>query len=648
MKLKLKVNCTMLIKLLVFLYFIFFSTLVFSKDIPIIVISPGKTAQSYSSVGSQLTIIDTNTIEKSQGSTLTELLDNETQGLNIFRLGGKGTNTGIQMRGLPKRYSTVYIDGVKMYDPSASDNAFYAEGIFKDSIDRIEILKGSQSSLYGNSAVGGTINIFTKKGKPGKHQNAIVRASQNNTKDIFYSFDGADEKHNYYVGLNYYVTDGISAMNNDNENDPYENNSLTANYEYKISENNIIENSLKFKDSFLKYDEVTDGRNDTKNSSDNIEANYSLKFINTNNKFKNTFAYSKSASSRMVTEYDGREKTYEGFRNMLTYLGEYKFNLDSKVIYGTDIEFFKGKFPTDPGTNKTSNEEIQSQYIDYQFRPYKNIYTTIGGRNDRHTSAGDEQSYRVTGAYDLGNNSKIRSSFGTGFLFPALYESGEYGWTNQDGDKINAEKTTSFDVGYETFFENLNLAFNITYFDIIVEDPIMGSNITNFQDNVNGAENKSKGIELATNWTYNEKLNIGFNYTLTKSYSGMDCDKPEKDKWGYTSCLDSGHGWLESAMVRVPIHALNSKINYQINNNLDSSLLVTYKGRTRDYAGSDYSFKDQILDEYFLFDLKSSYKLFEGYNLDFSVKNLFDKHYENAFLYSGTPRTMNLSLSKSF
>jgi len=638
----------MMLRFLVFLYFIFCSNFVFSKEIPIIVISAGKTPQSYSTVGSQVTIIDSETIEKSSGSTLTELLENESQGLNIFRLGGKGTNTGIQMRGLPKRYSTVYVDGVKMYDPSASDNAFYAEGIFKDNIDRIEILKGSQSSLYGNSAVGGTINIFTKKGKLGKHQNATLRANQKNTKDIFYSFSGADEKQNYYVGLNYYDTDGISAMNNDGENDPYENNSLTVNYGYKISENNTFENSLRFKDSFLKYDEVTDGRDDTKNSSDNLEANYSLKFINTNDRFKNTFGYSKSGSSRMVTEYTGREKTYEGFRDMLTYFGEYNFNLDSKIIFGADIEFFKGKFPTDPGINKTTDEEIHSQYIDYQFRPFENIYATIGGRKDKHTTAGDEQSFRTTVAYNLGGNSKIRSSYGKGFLFPALYESGEYAWTNQDGNKINAEKTTSFDIGYETYFDSLNMGFDITYFDILAEDPIMGSNITNFQDNVPGAKNKTKGIELATNWTGNKKLNIGFNYTLTKSYSGMDCDKPEKDKWGYTSCLDTGHGWLESAMVRVPIHALSSKINYQFNKNLDSSLFITYKGRTRDYGGSDYGFKDQILDEYFLVDLKSSYKISEGYNLDFSVKNLFDKHYENAFLYSGTPRTMNIGFKKSF
>ena len=640
--------CQMMLRVILFLYLILSSAVVFSKEIPVIVISAGKTPQSYSTVGSQVTVIDAETIENSSESFLTDLLNNEVQGMNIFSLGGKGTNTGIQMRGLPKRYSTIYIDGVKMYDPSTPDNSFYGEGLFKDSIDRIEILKGSQSSLYGNSAVGGTINIFTKKGRLGKHQDAAVRYGENNSQDFFYSIDGANEKQNYFVGFNYYKTDGISAMNNDSEKDPYDNNSLTANYGYDISENNTIENYLTLKESYVKYDEPTNGRDDTKNSSDNLEAHYSLKLINTNKKFKNTFGYNKSATSRMVTKYTSQENTYEGFKNMFTYLGEYNFNLDSKIVYGTDLEFFKARYPTDPGKNKTHDEEIHSQYVDYQFRPYENIYATIGGRNDRHTLSGDEQSYRVTGAYDLGGNSKIRSSYGTGFLFPAIYESGEYAWTNQNGESIHAEKTTSFDIGYETYIDSLDLNFNMTYFGILVEDPIMGSNITSFQDNISGAENKSKGIELATNWTDNKKLDIAFNYTFTKSYSGMDCDKPEKDKWGYTSCLDTGHGWLESAMVRVPIHALSSKISYQFKKDWDNSLLITYKGRTRDYGGLDYSFKDQILDEYFLVDLKSSYKLYNNYNIDFSIKNLFDKSYENAFLYSGTPRTLNIGLNKSF
>jgi len=638
----------MMLQAFIFLYFILISNSVFSKEIPVIVISAGKSPQSYSSVGSQVTIIDSKAIEDSSDSFLTDLLGSEVQGLNIFQSGGNGTNTGIQMRGLPKRYSTVYIDGVKMYDPSAPDNAFYAGGLFKDSIDRIEILKGSQSSLYGNGAVGGTINIFTKKGKLGKHQNAAIRGGNNNTQDIFYSIDGADEKQNYYVGFNYYSTDGISAMSNDTENDPYKNNSLTANYGYKISENNTIENSLTLKDSYLKYDEPTAGRDDTLNSSDNLEAHYSFKFKNINNNFKNTFSFSKSATSRNVVKYTGRDNTYEGFKNMFTYLGEYNFNLDNRIIYGSDAEFFKAKYPTDPGNNKTTDEEIHSQYVDYQFRPYENIYATIGGRNDMHTTAGDEQSYRITGAYNLGGSSKIRASYGTGFLFPALYESGQYGWSNQVADKINAEKTTSFDIGYETYFDSLDLGFNITYFDIVIEDPIMGSNITSFQDNIPGAQNKSKGIELATNWTDNKKLNIGFNYTLTNSYSGNDCDKPLKDLYGLTSCIDRNIGSngmdIDTAMVRVPLHAFSSKIDYQFNKDLNSFLLLTYKGKTRDYGGTDYSFRDQILDKYFLVDLTGSYKLSDGYKIDFSLKNLFDKAYADVLDYSGTPRTINIGL----
>ena len=91
---------------------------------------------------------------------------------------------GIQLRGLPKRYSTVYIDGVKMSDPSTSDNSFYISNIMKDAIERVEILKGSQSSLYGSSAIGGTINIFTKKGREGKHKNYDILRGSNGTTNL--------------------------------------------------------------------------------------------------------------------------------------------------------------------------------------------------------------------------------------------------------------------------------------------------------------------------------------------------------------------------------------------------------------------------------------------------------------------------------
>ena len=87
-------------------------------------------------------------------------MGNGTTSFNYFQTGGHGTNSGIQLRGLPKRYSTVYIDGVKMSDPSSPSNDFYFDHILKSQISRVEILKGNQSSVYGNGAIGGTINII--------------------------------------------------------------------------------------------------------------------------------------------------------------------------------------------------------------------------------------------------------------------------------------------------------------------------------------------------------------------------------------------------------------------------------------------------------------------------------------------------------
>ena len=85
--------------------------------------------------------------------------------LTFFQSGGHGTASAIQLRGLPKRYSTVYIDGVKMSDPSSVSNDFDFNNILTSQISRVEILKGNQSSVYGSGAIGGTINIITKKGE---------------------------------------------------------------------------------------------------------------------------------------------------------------------------------------------------------------------------------------------------------------------------------------------------------------------------------------------------------------------------------------------------------------------------------------------------------------------------------------------------
>ena len=217
-----------------------------------------------STVGSTVTVIDGETIRNSNEIFLGAIIDQESGSTNTFQDGGHGTNMGIQLRGLEKRYSTVYIDGVKMSDPSSPDNSFYFQNIMNESIDRVEVLKGNQSSLYGPKAIGGTIHIFTKKGKPGFRQNTTFQSGSNDTNSIYYSADGGNDKLNYYLGINRFLTNGISAMNDNDESDSYKNNGLLGSLDFKFNDNLKIENRLRFVSADFQYDAVASASTDVK------------------------------------------------------------------------------------------------------------------------------------------------------------------------------------------------------------------------------------------------------------------------------------------------------------------------------------------------------------------------------------------------
>ncbi len=635
----------------------------FSKDLPVIVISPGKTPQSLSTVGSTVTVIDGETIRNSNESFLGAIIDQESGSTNAFQDGGHGTNMGIQLRGLEKRYSTVFIDGVKMSDPSSPDNSFYFQNIMKESIDRVEVLKGNQSSLYGPNAIGGTIHIFTKKGKPGFRSNTIVKSGSNDTNSIYYSADGGNNKVSYYLGVNRFLTNGISAMNDNDESDSYENKGLHGSLDYKFSENLKIENTLRLVSADVQYDAVNSSSTDVNDASENTEGSYSLKILHDKGKFNNSFSYNKTYIQRNTTETAGTFQNYFGYRDAFNFTGTYNFNLDNRLVYGLDAEFDATRYDGDYAPSATgwsqiffdkeADEHIFSQFFDYQFRPTEKLFGTLGLRSDEHSATGRKPSGRVTMAYKLNNNSKIRSSWGSGVRFPSMYDlhyadgntnasgGGTYsedGYAGVKVEDLSPERANSYDVGYETFFDDLNINLDVAYFYVEQKNPLNSDYRNNWKMGNTYGVNYAKGIELGLNWKpENIKLGIDFDYTYTDSYDSNNC---------YAGCtLSSG---MKDSKVRVPRNTFTSNISHETLPGLKNSLLIKYVDETRDFGNTNNSFVDVLLDDYITFGLSSNYRIYENYDLTFNAINLLDAGYEQSHQYSQIGRSFNFGLRRVY
>ena len=631
-----------LIKILIVLSFTF--NAVFAADIPIIVIAPSKKAQSVSTVGTSVTVFDETFFKNSNKFFLGDALANNSTSVNFFQNGGQGQTSAIQLRGLPKRYSTVYIDGVKMSDPSSVSNDFDFNHILTSQVSRVEILKGNQSSVYGSGAIGGTINITTKKGEPGFQKSIQYNAASHGTHNLSFSLSGADENDDFYVGLERFQTDGISAMTHNDEKDRYRNNSLVANYGHQFSDKIKFESNIRIAETYNQYDKELDTA--TADHSEEVDAVQSSSNIGLvykpNQQFTNKFTLANTYIKRVYAPTPNSGNTvkdnYKGYRYAFMYSGNYNFNLDNSIVFGLEREDDQIGYNKNMTGMTYKDAYVTSSYFDYQRRITKNIYATLGSRFDEHSLSGNEDSHRATLAYLFDDKStKLKSSYGTGFRFPSLFET--Y-YVDSEFKSVYAENSESFDFGIEKSFLGLGLSIDASYFNIKYHDTLEGWKgagawkTYNFPGVV-----KSQGLELVSKWKKSDTLNFGLNYTYTSTYDGAEQDDPDKNE-----------SYHDPRMVRVPRHIVNLVTNMKIPGykNLDLTLNTKWSDEARDYGNGNRTWNDETIDDYLVIDLSIKYNLWDNYNLFFDIVNILDEKYETTRDYSQMDRSFNFGIRRVY
>lgn len=608
-----------------------------------VVITATRSETPYYQIGSSVSIITSDLIQQKQLKTIVDVLK-EIPGLSITQLGGPGKQTSVFLRGTNSNHTLVILDGVKMNDPSSPSNAFDFSSLNVYDISRIEVVRGSQSTLYGSDAIGGVINIITKKGN-GKPQ---------------YHFEGEGGSNNYYRSnlsalgsfgnLNYSffasqaASDGISASNKiygNVENDGFSNSALAANLEMIFDENlkaGFIYKFSKSKADLDQNEKLGDDPNYTFKQEEHL-ARFNFSALS----FKGLWKQNLSASfirrfSNALDLPDAIHKNIssdsynKGSRFKIDWQNNLYFIPQNLITFGVERETetanssYSSNGDWGPFNSVFPKQSVYTTgiYLQDQFEYNKSLFITAGIRYDKHQMFGNVSTFRIVPVYFIqSTNTKIKFSYGNGFKAPSLYYLYDPAFGNPE---LKPEKSKSWDAGIEQFIDNGNYSFSIIYFSADINDMF---GYDKYFKTINIAKAKSNGVEITTLAKFN-KLSFNANYTYTNAIDDYELSPEYKQE-----------------LLRRPKNQFYFYANYFISQDFDANISVKYVGKRIDKDFSSFPAKRITLQDYTLFNIAMNYKLFDEVTLNGRIENLFDKKYEEVLYYGTLGRTFYIGFNAS-
>ncbi len=593
-----------------------------------IVFTANRTDQKLDTVGSTINVISEQQLENGQYQRVSDALST-LPGINITRSGANGLS-GAFIRGMSSDNVLVMIDGVIVNNPSSAGRGFDFSTLDTLNIERIEVLKGPQSTLYGSSASAGVIQMFTKKGGPQRTTVTLEGGSYEHVKTTVQT-QGQTDTLMYSLALGLNQEHGISTadkkLEGNSERDKFKNRDASfyinyapldwinfdlmarydrqhtdldlgggpkqdALYYYQKSKRwlgRFAINTILFDEQWLSsliYD-ISDSR--------------SRNYQDPDHKYNTT--YSRSA-------FKGRLQTIS-WQNTLTLHSDFQtlfgfaYNRESMSTFTNSVSQYG---PYDSSYPKKSINQ-KSFYLDQHLNFNNQFFNTIGLRYEDHSEFGDKTTYRLTSRYNITDFVAIKGSYGTGFKAPTLYQLYEPTYGNKN---LKAETSKGFDIGVVlTPIESTTV--ELTYFQQKIKDRIIFDSPTSKYKSSD--EFKSKGVEFSTNTQLNNQLSFGLNYTYT-------------DARDY---LKNNGTLMSNKAVRVPKHMVGGHINFKPLEQWNIFAEAKYHGSTvSNLAGWS---PQKNLKPYWMVNLATNYAINDDVSIYARVNNLLDKDYYTVWGY---------------
>ena len=582
----------------------------------ITVTSATKSEQSIKDVTSNIDVITKEEIEDRQFTTVTEAL-NSIPSISVTSNGGLGSSSSIYLRGMGTEKTLVLIDGVRYQDPSNTSGANFSHLMIND-IERIEVIKGAQSGIWGADASAGVINIITKKAKKGTHGSVNLEAGSFDTKKYAASISHGTEKFDIKFNASKLKTDGFTSQVPDGKNvddfekDAYENRTISINTNYYIDDKNKLSLDIKDIDATAEYDGGPFGdtaeqkaNNDTfKSDIDTTlyKFGYSRKIDNHNIKIKyelSKFKRHEKGTTSGVLKFSGKTQNIE-------INDEYKYLDNSFLVFGLgankdDVDYIKA--------DRTTNEKDSKGkylYLTNSNNIDKLIFTQ-SLRYDSYNNFDNELTGKVGVKYNVNSDLSLSSNIGSAYNVPSIiYQLNPWGTAN---DELEPEKTKSFDIGF-----TYN-GFTATYFRSKVDNLIEWSG-GGFK-NVEG-ESNFKGVELSY------KKEVLSDTLLSLGYIKLNAEDENSEK-----------------LTRRAARTFKFGVDYFGFEDFHFNVNGEYIGDRRESDGTQTG-------RYTLWNSVINYKINKKFSTYLKVDNIFDKEYQTVKGYATASRSAYLGIKYSF
>ena len=600
-------------------------------ELPETVVTANRYVTPLNQVGSALSILDADELEARQIRVVADAL-RAIPGVAVSRSGGLGALTDVRIRGAENNHTLVLIDGVEANDPAIS--AFDFSNLLNVDIERIEILRGPQSALWGSDAIGGVINIITKRGEGPARVSASVEGGSFQTGQASVGLSGSNAQLDYSIGATVLDSEGFSISPQGSEKDGYHNVTLAGKAGYVVSDQFDFKVVARYIDAQAETDPqdfafpptptyglVIDGDDESETQQFYGRAEGTLSLADGD--WEHTVGVALTDTNSEFFSDGARTSKLEGEKLKFDYQTNYYLTTDAAehiftlALEHEDEDFTQRGETVDAPSNQDQSITTRSVVGQYGLDLTQGLSLTASLRFDDNENFDDATTYRLTGAYTLPDSgTRFHTSYGTGVKNPTFTELfGFFPGSFIGNPDLQPEEARSWDIGVEQSFFEQRWLIDLTYFNGRFEDEIITTfDNDTFLSSVTNADGTSrrKGVELSVRGRLHEQLD------LTASYSYVDSEDPDGER-----------------EVRRPRHTASLNLDYRFwNERARLNLGVDYTGEQDDLFFGTFPSTRVVLDAYTLVNLRGSYQFSDNVSLYGRIENLLDEDYQDVYGYA--------------